>query len=364
MIIEDIIIKRQVSQLKKPFKTALRQTDVIESIIVFINTDRGLGVGEAVPTPAITGETLESIVAAIKWIKARLIGMRVASDLLMEIQTAIVGNTSAKAALDMAIYDLLSQEVGLPLYQYLNKKSELQTLSTSHTVSLNGVGEMTHDAASYVEEKFESLKVKLGNDVDLDLARIHAIYDVVPDVTLSIDANQGWSEEEAIRFIEYLNHEKIQVDCIEQPLYRKDYLALSRLGQQSDIPIMADESLFDMYDANVIAELGGVSWFNIKLMKSGGIYGALRIHQVAQAKGIQCMLGSMMESHIALTAAMHLAIALEINKIDFDAPFMLKEKLIIGGISYDGPKVSLTDRVGLGIDNKALWEALIDDESL
>lgn len=364
MIIEDIVIKRQISKLKKPFKTALRQTDVIESIIVFIKTDEGLGLGEAVPTPAITGDTLESIVAAIKWMKPHLLNKEVQEDLLEVIQTSIVQNTSAKAALDMALYDLLSRAAGVPLYQYLNNNAELKSLKTSHTVSLNGVGEMTHDAARYDEEKFESLKVKLGNDVDLDMARIHAVHDVVTELKLSIDVNQGWSKDDSARFIDYLNVENIEVNCIEQPLYRKDYLGLSDIAQSSRVPIMADESLFDRYDAMIIAKLGGVSWFNIKLMKSSGIYEALKIHQVAKEHGIRCMLGSMMESHIALTAAMHLAIALNIEKVDFDAPFMLKDKKILGGISYDGPKVSLSEGHGLGIDNEALWEALSNAEIL
>lgn len=365
MIIEDIVIKRQISKLKKPFKTALRETDVIESIIVFIKTDNGwMGVGEAVPTPVITGDTVQSIVAAIQHLRPKLVGQKVSTDLLLIIQTGIVNNTSAKAALDMAIYDLLAKEADLPLYQYLNKGASAHMLTTSHTVSLNGIGEMTHDAVMYAEEKFEALKVKLGNDVDLDMARILAIRDVVPDLKLSIDANQGWSKEDTFRFIDYLKHEHIEVDCIEQPMYRKDYLGMSNIAQSSGIPIMADESLFDVYDAALIAKLGGVSWFNIKLMKSGGIYGALQIHQVAQAKGIQCMLGSMMESHIALTAAMHLALALNIEKVDFDAPFMLKGKTILGGITYDGPKVSLSEGNGLGIDNEKLLEALADAESL
>lgn len=365
MIIEDIVIERQISKLKKPFKTALRETDVIESIIVFIKTDNGsIGIGEAVPTPVITGDTVQSIVAAIQHLRPKLVGQKVSTDLLLIIQTGIVNNTSAKAALDMAIYDLLAKEADLPLYQYLNKGASAHMLTTSHTVSLNGIGEMTHDAVMYAEEKFEALKVKLGNDVDLDMARILAIRDVVPDLKLSIDANQGWSKEDTFRFIDYLKHEHIEVDCIEQPMYRKDYLGMSNIAQSSGIPIMADESLFDVYDAALIAKLGGVSWFNIKLMKSGGIYGALQIHQVAQAKGIQCMLGSMMESHIALTAAMHLALALNIEKVDFDAPFMLKGKTILGGITYDGPKVSLSEGNGLGIDNEKLLEALADAESL
>lgn len=365
MIIEDIVMKRQISKLKKPFKTALRETDVIESIIVFIKTDDGsIGMGEGVPTPVITGDTVRSIVAAIQYLSKKIVGQKVSTNLLPIIQTGIVNNTSAKAALDMAIYDLLAREADLPLYQYLNKGASVHTLTTSHTVSLNGIGEMTHDAVMYAEEKFETLKVKLGNDVDLDMARIHAICDVVPDLKLAIDANQGWSKEDTSRFIDYLKHEQIDVDCIEQPLYRKDYLEMSNIAQSSDIPIMADESLFDAYDATLIAELGGISWFNIKLMKSGGIYGALQIHQVAQAKGIQCMLGSMMESHIAVTAALHLAVALNIEKVDFDAPFMLKEKSITGGIIYEGPKVSLSEGSGLGIDNEKLWEALADAESL
>ena len=362
--IKDVELKYVLSDLKAPFKTALREISVIESIYVFVHTDDGLvGVGEAVPTPVITGDTFEGIVAAIKWMSKKLMGQTLSPSLLQVIQQSLVGNSSAKAALDMAIYDLLAKEKEVPLYLYLN--SAYSSLETSHTVSLNQVETMVSDAKRYIEMGFKALKVKLGNDITLDQSRILSIHQTVPNALLSIDANQGWNEDETKVMIAFLKDKNIHIDVLEQPVFRKEYDAMHRLNKQSDIPIMADESLFDPYDAKRLSQQG-IHFFNIKLMKSGGIFPGLSIAKIALENGGKCMVGSMMETHVSLTAAYHFACAIGAYKVDFDAPFMLKEKRIAGGIQYDMNQVYLEnkDAYGLGIDVMKLKELYADAKSL
>lgn len=362
--IKDVELKYVLSDLKAPFKTALREISVIESIYVFVHTDDGMiGVGEAVPTPVITGDTVEGIVAAIKWISARLIDQSLNPSLLQVIQQSLVGNSSAKAAMDMAMYDLLAKEKKVPLYAYLN--SNYSSLETSHTVSLNQVETMVSDAKLYTQMGFKALKVKLGNDIALDQSRIFNIHHAVPNESLSIDANQGWNEDETKLMIGFLKDKNIHIDVLEQPVYRKEYDAMHRLNKKSDIPIMADESLFDPYDAKRLSQLG-IHLFNIKLMKSGGIFPGLSIAKIALENGGKCMVGSMMETHVSLTAAYHFACAIGAYKVDFDAPFMLKEKRISGGIQYDVNQVYLEDKdaYGLGIDTMKLKELCVDAKSL
>ncbi|TDM10464.1 dipeptide epimerase [Macrococcus lamae] len=361
MKITAIDMRLKSSPLSKTFKTSLRVVEAVESLYVFIHTDSGaIGLGEAVPTHAITGDTIPGICGAIHIIKERLIGQDISIDLLPVIQQAIIGNTSAKAALDMAVYDLLAREQQQPLYEYLG--GTYQEFETSYTVSLNRQEEMTADALQYKNLGFNYLKVKLGGKVEEDIERIQAIREAVgEDVKLGIDANQGWSVKDAVKFCLEIERRGIGITVIEQPVFKRDIKGLAEVKRNTKVPIMADESLFCVYDAKELVEQWAADKWNIKLMKTGGLYEALKIHQIAS---VPCMVGSMMESHVSVTAALHLTMAINADQVDFDAPLMLKEKPVSGGIHYEKNYVTCNRDNGLGINNTALWEELKDEKSM
>lgn len=361
MNITAIDIKLKRSPLQKTFKTALRVVEAVESLYVFIHTDSGaIGLGEAVPTHAITGDTIPGICGAVHIIEQQLIGRELSAELLPVIQQAIVGNTSAKAALDMAVYDLLAQEQQQPLYQYLG--GTYQDFETSYTVSLNGLDEMVKDALDYQSQGFTLLKIKLGGRVEEDIERIAALREAVDDsIQLGIDANQGWSVKDAVTFCTDIERRDIPLTVIEQPVHKRDIKGMAEIKRHTKIPVMADESLFCVDDAKNLVDQWAADKWNIKLMKTGGLYEALQIHQIAS---VPCMVGSMMESHVSVTAALHFAMAIQADQIDFDAPLMLKEKPITGGIHYEGNQVSCSKEYGLGIDNDKLWEELKDEKSM
>ncbi|WP_016912433.1 dipeptide epimerase [Mammaliicoccus vitulinus] len=362
MFITDIKYYRYGTPLKKPFKTALRTVEVIESIYVFIETnyDDVIGVGEAVPTYVITGDTKGGIEAAIEEVfKPLLINKHLTVKLLDEVQEAIVGNTSAKAAIDIALYDLLSQEAELPLYKYINHNPGNKTLETCYTVSLNEADEMVEDGLKYVDEGFNHLKIKVGKDnVETDLSRLKALRSSLPsDVILSADANQAWDEKGARHALKHFDEADLKIESIEQPVGRYEYTILGTLTKQFNIPLMVDESLFSIYDARRLVEVGANNLWNIKLMKTGGIHQALKIHDIAQDEGISCMVGCMMETHVSVTAALHFSLAAkQVSRVDFDAPLMVVERQVEGGIVYEGAKVKASEGFGLGIDRKSLYK--------
>ncbi len=353
MKVTKIELKHISIPLTKTFKTALRTVDSAENTVVMVHTDDGrIGFGEAPPTKAITGEDNDSIRAAIKaYITPALIGQEVTDmDAIQEkLHGSIEGNTSAKAAVDMALYDLFTQEKGIPLYKYLGGYRD--KVETDITISINEPEEMAADALEVVEQGFSALKLKVGIDSEKDIQRVKAIRDAVgPDMKIRLDANQGWEVDEAIHTINKIIDLGLDIELVEQPVKARDFEGMKKVKDNVNTIIMADESCFSPEDARRLLEMNAADVLNIKLMKCGGIYKALQIIEIAEEFGVECMLGCMVESKISLTAAAHLAAAKKtITRVDLDAAILLKEDPVVGGFNKDIPWFSLDDAPGLGI---------------
>lgn len=354
MIIQNIEVKRFSVPLKKPFKTALRTAYTLDSILVKITCDNGLvGWGEASATVVITGDSIESIEAAIaNTMMPQLIGKNLLAyeHVFHTLHQSMVGNSSAKAAVDMALYDLIAQRCNLPLYQLLGGYQN--QLETNYTVSVNSPQEMGEDAAEYLKQGFNVLKIKVGKDnIDDDILRIQEIRKSVGNqVKIRLDANQGWEMKEAIRSIRKMEDMGLNIELVEQPVKAHDIEGLKRVTHAVDTPIMADESVFTPAQAFEILHTRAADLINIKLMKSGGIFKAQLINQMAEECGVQCMVGSMIESRLSVTAAAHFAASKKnITRFDFDAPLMLLNDVVDGGVVYEGRRMTLPDMPGLGI---------------
>ncbi|WP_449622616.1 mandelate racemase/muconate lactonizing enzyme family protein [Robertmurraya sp. Marseille-Q9965] len=340
--------------LIKPFKTALRTVVVADSMIVKITCDNGVvGWGEAPPTHVITGESLSSIEAAIQQVmKPALLGKSLLNyeALFHELSSVMIGNSSAKAAIDMALYDCLAQNCHLPLYQFLGGyKDEIET---DFTVSVNSPDEMGEDAVRYVQQGFNVLKVKVGkDDVATDLQRIAEIRKRIGnEIKIRLDANQGWQPKEAIRIIRKMEDMNLNIELVEQPVKAHDLDGLKQVTNAVDTLIMADESVFTPKQALEVVKSRSADLINIKLMKAGGIYQATMINQLAALSGMECMVGSMIETRLGITAAAHFAASKKnITRFDFDAPLMLAKDIVDGGIQYNGRKITFPKRAGLGI---------------
>lgn len=340
--------------LTKPFKTALRTVTTAYSVYVTITTSDGIvGYGEAPPTHVITGESMDSIRYAINEVIApQLIGMNIlqSGQVFQKLNAVLVRNTSAKAAVDMAIHDILAKYAGLPLYQFLGGYRD--ALETDFTVSVNDPTEMADDAEQYIKDGFTVLKVKVGiGEVKDDIERIRAIRERVGMTPkLRLDANQGWNAKEAVKAISLMEDAGLSIEFVEQPVTAWDLEGLKYVTNHTYTPIMADESVFSVHDAKQVLKMRAADLINIKLMKSGGIYHAQKINTLAEANGVECMVGSMIETKLGITAAAHFAASQpNIRYYDFDAPLMLNNDLIVGGVIYEKSNMTFSNEPGLGI---------------
>ena len=339
--------------LRVPFKTALRSVNSVEDVIVEIHTDTGaVGYGEAPPTGAITGDTTGAILGALQDHLIKTIVGRDVDDfenLMQAVQRCIVKNTSAKAAVDMALWDLYGQLYKIPVYKLLG--GSRNQIITDITISVNPPEEMARDAINAIERGYETLKVKVGIDPTLDVARLSAIRQAVGDKPrICIDANQAWKPKEAVRLLNQMQDKGLDIEFVEQPVHAHDIEGLKYVTERSYVPVLADESVFSPEDAVKIMQMGAADMVNIKLMKCGGLYNALKIASAAEVYGVECMIGCMLEAKVSVNAAVHLACAKQvITKIDLDGPVLCSEDPILGGAVFDEKRITVSDAPGLGI---------------
>lgn len=340
--------------LKSPFKTALRTVTTAESLLVQITDSDGVtGLGEAAPTAAITGDTMASIRYAIETIIApKLIGASLAQPEALKslIETSIVNNHSPKAALNIAVNDLLAKHYGVSLNALLG--GYRQQIETDYTVSVGTTDTMVDHALQLVKDGFDTLKVKVGNQSAFDdVKQVRAIRKVVgPAIKIRLDANQGWQKKQATVAINAMVDEGLDLELVEQPVPAADFEGMAYVTAHTPIPIMADESIFSVTDALRLLNMDGCDIINLKLMKAGGIDNALKINTLAETFGVPCMVGSMIESQVSVTAAAHLAAAkTNIQYYDLDAAMMFRDQPTTGGITHDGRVITVPDTPGIGV---------------
>ena len=354
MKITDIQFVRLKVPLKTPFKTALRTVDHVEDIVVIVNTDSGhVGYGEAPATAVITGDTHGSIVEAIRgYISPRLIGQDIANlnHITHLIQTAMEKNSSAKAAVEIAIYDLWGQLYNAPLYKLLGGGDPV--ITTDITISVDYIDKMVADSLSAVERGFESLKIKVGKDIGVDIERVKAIYAAVEGrALLRLDANQGWTAKQAVYALQALEEAGVKLELVEQPVKAQDLEGMRYVTERVQTPVMADESVFGPMEVIELIRLRAADIINIKLMKTGGISNAIKIADICAVHGIDCMIGCMVETSISVSAAVHVAVAKAhvISKVDLDGPSLCQYNPVDGGVIFNESEISITDAPGLGI---------------
>jgi len=340
--------------LKTPFKTAIRTVKEIEDVVVIIETDTGeKGYGSAPATAVITGDTHGSIIEAIsKVISPLLIGRDIAGLNILTniIQNSIVRNFSAKAALEIAVYDLYGQLYNAPLYKLLGGGDSV--LSTDITISVDYIDKMVEDTRAAIDLGFETLKIKVGKDPALDIERIKAIYAAVNERALiRLDANQGWTPKQTVSVMRTLENSGVQLELLEQPVRGDDIEGMKYVTERIHTPVMADESSFGPKEAIELIRERAADIINIKLMKTGGISNAIKIADIAGIYGINCMIGCMLESSIGVAAAAHIAVAKSsiITKVDLDTPALGKYDPVTSGVIFDNSEIRITDLPGLGI---------------
>lgn len=353
MRIQQIQVGEISLPLTHPFKTALRTVEHINDVVVRVIGENGLeGYGEAPATAVITGETKGSVICAIQdYIAPAVIGMDLMDlDAVMSaLQRSMVHNTSAKAAVDMALLDLWGKTLNAPLWRLLGGAKA--GFETDLTISVNETDEMVRDSLEAVARGFRTLKIKVGKDGRGDLERMIAIRDAVgPHIALRVDANQGWRPRQAVRIINALEDAGVDAELVEQPVPAEDFDGMKYVTAHVHTPILADESVFSPADAVRVLSEHAADLINIKLMKTGGIWPALKLCSLAETFGAQCMIGCMLESQISVAAAAHLCAARGVITLaDLDGPSLCACAPFPGGPVFDGPAITMSDAPGIGV---------------
>jgi len=353
MKIINISTKILKAPLKTPFVTSLRRVDMLEDIVVAIEcSDGSVGYGEGAPTPVITGETTGSIIAAVEYIKPFITGMEIDDFdmLLAQLHKLMVKNTTAKSALEIALYDLKAQSAKKPLFRMLG--GTRKEFKTDITISMNETEEMVADALKAVMLGYDTLKIKIGSNPRKDIHRIKAIHSALDkDISLRLDANQGWSAKETVTLLHGLEREGIVAEFIEQPVKAADFEGLRYIRERVETPLLADESVFGVNDAKKLLEMQAVDYINIKLAKTAGISAALQLADTAKAYGVKCMMGCMLEGPISVAAGVHVASAKAdtITMLDLDAVSLLASYPVKTAVQFNESRIVLSEEDGLGV---------------
>ena len=335
-----------------PFVIATGTMHYAQNVFIRIYIDEKIyGVGECSAFPMIAGETQETCLIMARefaklWKGKDPLDMQARMN---DLDDYISHNSTIKSAFDMALYDIAAKAENKPLYKYLG--GEKKPVETDITIGIGTVGEMVTAAVKFKAQGAGILKVKLGKEVSEDVSRISAIRDAVGNhMIIRIDANQGWSFEQAIEALQAMANLNIQF-C-EQPIRTWYDDLLPELRRKSPVKIMADESCFNHHDARKLINSDSCDYINIKFSKSGGIAEALKINHAAAAAGIPCMMGGMLESRIALSAKLHVVYACpNIQFYDLDTCMLghLKDPAK-DGVIYNGYFLEMPDLPGIGAD--------------
>lgn len=312
------------------------------------------GWGEARPSHRWSYETLETVVTTIKaYIKPVLLGEEVENvqgihqKMMLHIASGVtIGQPIAKAAVDMALYDLIGKKEKKKLTD-LWFATFRPTTQLSYLISTTNLDESVEKARNARERGYRGVDVKIGFNVKNDMEKVEAIKEVVPDLFFRVDANQGYTLAEAVQVAKYL--EKIGVDIFEQPLPAHDLLGHAELRRQTWIPIALDESIWTASDLIQAVRLEACDAVVIKLTKMGGLKGAKHCGEMARSANLGLLGGGLTESKLALTASAHLFNYLEIeNPVDLNGPLFLADDPVAKGPKIDAGKVTLPNDYGIG----------------
>lgn len=351
LIISKIELHKISIPLIEPFVISLGPIYEAENVIVKIHTAQGItGWGECSPFMSIAGESADTGLVVGRYLEKKLLGSN-ALDIeqrIADMDSVIYANNCIKSAFDMALYDIAAKNTGLPLYKFLGGENN-KTIFTDYTVSVGEVKKMAADALKILQRGFPVIKVKIGKGGATDVERIKAIREAVGyNIPIRVDANQGWTFDEAIETLKALAPYQIQ-HC-EEPVPRWDFMRLPEIRKQSPIPIMSDESCCDHNDVKRLIGLEACDLINIKLAKSGGIFKALKMIRLAELANMNIQIGAFLESRLAMTTFAHLALCSpNIIHFDFDTALMFSKDPVDGGIIYNNDgMIEVPDKPGIG----------------
>jgi muconate/chloromuconate cycloisomerase len=357
MKIGDVRVLRADIPVRRPHKMSFTTLQAVNFVFVRLETTDGhVGWGEAacLGGPTWSEESAESVAAIVeRHIAPWLRGMDATAieAVSREMARRVQGNPFARAAVEMALWDLNARALGVPVHRLLGGRVR-ERVPLSWSLAVADPDAELEEARAKVAAGHRIFKVKTGAlPWPEDVARVRRLRDALgSDVSLRVDANQGWDRPTALRAIRAL--EPLGVDFVEQPVPRWDLEGMADIGRRVDVPIMADESCFSPHDALALARLGGVSILGLKLTKSAGILGSLAIARIAEAAGMTCYVGCMIET--SLGTAAYLQVALAAAPVTWGCelfgPLLLTGDVVLKPVAYAGGHILALDGPGFGVE--------------
>ncbi len=352
--IQHITVEPLNIPLLEPFAIATGSVDAARNVLITITlSDGSTGYGECAPFPPSTGETQETALAAATGCIDLLKGRDAARwrELSRLVHSTYYAQNTVCAGIEMALLDALTRSYGIPLYSFFGGAcTSVETDISIPMVTPEHAYELAQDI---VKRGISRIKVKVGGDLREDVERVEAVRSGAPHVGITLDANQGYTPAQALLCLEALDDRDIRPLMLEQPVHKDDYAGLRYVTQHTTVPVAADESAANAAAVARLVAMEAVNVVNIKLMKCG-IVDALNIAAICRVANIPLMIGAMIESRLATSAAAHLAAGLGgFHYIDLDTPMLLTEDPFTGGYEQRGGiyDVSVV-KSGLGIERK------------
>lgn len=360
-------------QMKEPFVIANVTNYDMYYVVVKVETDEGIvGYGEATPAWEVTGETYQSVIACVQLFSEgnllgySLLGKEIGSlEAVREIMDVIeprtgvrlvYGNPSAIAAIEQAILDACGKYLGQPIYAMFG--AIYQPIPFTRNISILDVDTTLQRVATGIELGYQIIRLKVGlwgggglpgreRDVQVVIKSHELIEQSGKPLMLIADANQGFVDVE--NTIEFCRRIEGKLDWLEQPTAAGDLMAFSKIRQKVGVPLMVDEALHSYEQACMLLELGGVDYFNVKLMKTGGLLRAIDIIDLAAEFGVRCQIGSMLESSLGASMGCHAAlIRPQVVSTDLNSFDLLQENFA-RGLEIEGVRLSMSAEAGCGM---------------
>ncbi len=340
--------------LRKPMLMAGRLFETTETVIVRLETEgRHAGWGEASVAPFLTGETTAGIMAAVRFLADAVIGtdVRELATISAAVSKGMVGNPSAKAAIEIAAYDGAGRALGLPVHALLGG-ARTREPACLHLVGNGDPARDLAEAEAKAKEGFSSLKLKVANgDLETEAETLVRMRKLLGrNIQLAADANAGWTRTEASTFVRLAD--EAMPDFIEQPVHSDDIDGLARVARAGRIAVGADESIHAVRDIRMLIEAGAASGGAFKIMKLGGLRACLDACRLANFLGGEVNLsGKIGETSIANAAT--LALAAVWGEPSWGLSLTngyLAEDAAVDPITLRGGRVAVRDGAGLGIE--------------
>ena len=330
-------------RLTEPFAIASGARTTAANVLVRLTLNDGtVGLGEAAPFPEVSGETqassLEAVLSTREWLVGR--DARNYRPLSARLGEAIGAQAAARCALEIALFDALTRHWRIPLWVFFGGQGT--AIHTDMTITAGDADHAARAAAAVVARGISTIKIKVGAcPPEQDAQRLAAVRRVAPHAPLIIDANGGYTPDEAARLLDRLRAGGIAVELFEQPVSPPDWAEFRRRTDTRGVRLCADESARSAADVVRLIADDAVDAVNIKPMKCG-VVEALAIWNVARAADKRIMIGGMVESSLAMTFSVHFAAGLGgFSYADLDTPMFMKDDPFQGGFRQRGSELDV-----------------------